>query len=67
MVVSKLLRNTINGVVRPNFPTLASLQQRRSEPLDLPPQPPELIRIRHPGRIRSRNQHSHRTNCPRIP
>jgi hypothetical protein len=40
-----MLRNAINGVARPYFPTLASLQHRRSDLLDLPPQqhaqPPE--------------------------
>ena len=39
MVVSNMLRNTFNGVVRPSFPTLASLRHRRAELLDLPPQP----------------------------
>src|ERR1700733_7333096 len=39
MVVSNMIRNTINGIARPTFPTLASLRQRRSELLDLPPQP----------------------------
>jgi hypothetical protein len=39
VVVSDMLRNTINGVMRPSFPTLASLRHRRAELLDLPPQP----------------------------
>jgi hypothetical protein len=34
-----MLRNTINGVMRPSFPTLASLRHRRAELLDPPPQP----------------------------
>src|SRR5580658_5665715 len=33
-----MLRNTINGVMRPSFPTLASLRHRRAELLDLPTQ-----------------------------
>jgi hypothetical protein len=34
-----MIRNTFSGIVRPSFPTLASLRQRRSDLLDLPPQP----------------------------
>ena len=34
-----MLRNTINGIMRPSFPTLADLRQRRGDLLDLPPQP----------------------------
>src|ERR1700677_215817 len=34
-----MLRNANNRIVRPSFPTLASMRQSRAELLDLPPQP----------------------------
>jgi hypothetical protein len=36
-----MLRNTINGIARLSFPTVADLRQRRGELLNLPAQPPE--------------------------